>query len=573
MASSTRRRRSSYNVAPRWLSTRRVIALIATTAVLVVGVFAVRTVLGLAHLTRQNPLGVIGDLIGGKNSSTINQASTNLQRVNFAFYGYGGPGHDGAYLTNSIMVVSVQPRASGPPSVAEISIPRDWYVPIQLANGQTGSSRINAAYADGESGQGPVAASDPTSGASVANPTLEHLLGIHIDHWVGVDFQAFKASVDAVGGVDIVVPDTFTDDQYPAGECTPGPNENCKFITVHFNAGPQHMNGTQALEFSRSRHSNDNGEGSDFARSRRQQLVVAALKQKVVSLGGLGSLPDLLNSLGDNVVTDLHVNDLEALYALLKDVDTKSILHVSFDDTNFLYECGYPRNCGAAYIYAHDRTYSEIAHYMQNVFVDRPSSVSTRRSRSRTPAAAALNASTRWTQLFKYLSLSPTDGGVVRRSATTQVIDESGGKDAATAAWYAKFFGVSVTKAPATPAATQHRSSTATPAATDGGVVRDPRPGRGELLPRKPWRRQLRERSMRVGVLTGGGDAAGLNAAIRAVARSALAAGDTVVGIRNGWAGLTGEGDHVEHGPRRLLRDPSAGRNHPRQLAGEPDEA
>ncbi len=53
---------------------------------------------------------------------------------------------------------------------------------------------------------------------------------------------------------------------------------------------------------------------------------------------------------------------------------------------------------------------------------------------------------------------------------------------------------------------------------------------------------------MRLGILTGGGDAAGLNAAIRAVARSALAAGDTVVGVRNGWAGLTGEGDHVEMG-------------------------
>ncbi|HEY2596469.1 MAG TPA: ATP-dependent 6-phosphofructokinase [Chloroflexota bacterium] len=53
---------------------------------------------------------------------------------------------------------------------------------------------------------------------------------------------------------------------------------------------------------------------------------------------------------------------------------------------------------------------------------------------------------------------------------------------------------------------------------------------------------------MRVGVLTGGGDAAGLNAAIRAVARTALAAGHSVVGVRNGWAGLTGAGDHVEMG-------------------------
>jgi ATP-dependent phosphofructokinase / diphosphate-dependent phosphofructokinase len=51
---------------------------------------------------------------------------------------------------------------------------------------------------------------------------------------------------------------------------------------------------------------------------------------------------------------------------------------------------------------------------------------------------------------------------------------------------------------------------------------------------------------MQIGILTGGGDAPGLNAAIRAVARRALAAGDTVVGVRNGWAGLTGDGDLVQ---------------------------
>jgi LCP family protein required for cell wall assembly len=467
MASSTRRRRSSYNVVPPWLSAKRTIALLATLAVLVVGVFAVRTVLGLAHITRQNPLGVIGDLIGGKNSSTINQQSVSLHRINFAVYGYGGPGHDGAYLTDSIMVISVQPKASGPPAVAEISVPRDWYVPIRLANGQSTSSRINQAFADGVGNSG----NDPSAGATVANPTLENLLGIHIDHWVGVDFQAFKASVDAVGGVDVVVPNTFTDYQYPAGECSTGPNENCRFMTIHFNAGSQHMNGTQALEFARSRHSSDNGEGTDFARSRRQQLVVAALKQKVVSLGGLGTLPDLLNSLGDNVVTDLHVNDLEALYSLLKDVDTKSILHVSFDDTNFLYECGYPANCGAAYIYAHDRTYAEIAHYVKSVFVD-PAVLGQHAPVTIEDASGrGLNASARWTQLFKYLSLSTSDGGVIRRSATTQVIDESGGKDAATAAWFAKFFGVSVTKPSPAPSPTG-RASAATPAAIgSSGVV------------------------------------------------------------------------------------------------------
>ncbi len=471
MASLTRRRRSSYDLAPRWLTARRVIALIAAAVVLVAGTFVARTVLGLSHLTRQNPIAVIGDLFGGKGSSSITKANTNLQRINFAFYGYGGPGHDGAYLTDSIMVVSVQPRPSGPPAVAEISVPRDWYVPIQLGKGNKTAGRINEAYSDGFSGRGPLAASDPAAGAAVANPTLEHLLGIHIDHWVGIDFQAFRASVDAVGGVDINVPDTFTDYQYPAGECNGQAGQNCKFMTVHFNAGLQHMNGTTALEFSRSRHSNDNNEGTDFARSRRQQLVVAALKQKVVSLGGLGSLPDLLNSLGDNVVTDLHVNDLEALYSLLKDVDTKSILHVSFDDTNFLYECGYPANCGAAYIFAHDRSYTEIAHFMQNVFVDQAALALHAPVTVEDASGRGLRASGRWATLLKFLSLNAVDGGVVPRRAATEVIDESGGKDAATAAWLAKFFGVAVTQPPPTATPALGASASAAPPVADAGVV------------------------------------------------------------------------------------------------------
>src|SRR3979490_310221 len=149
MAESTRRRRSSYNVMPRWLSTKRLLALVARAAVLVVGVFAVRTVLGLAHLTRQNPLGVIGDLIGGKSGSTISRANTDLHRINFVFYGYGGPRHGGAFLTDSIMVVSVQPRPTGPPAVAEISIPRDWYVPILLGNGKATTGRTNSTDSHG----------------------------------------------------------------------------------------------------------------------------------------------------------------------------------------------------------------------------------------------------------------------------------------------------------------------------------------------------------------------------------------------------------------------------------------
>ena len=473
MASRTtaRRRRSSYNLLPQWARPRRLSAIAVLAIVTLVGIFAVRTIAGIAHLTRQNPLAVIGDVLGGGGDSSVGKAVSNLQRINIALYGYGGAGHDGAYLSDSIMVVSIQPHASGPPSVAEISVPRDWYVPIMLGNGKTTAQRINTAYSDGISGEGPLPASDPTAGGAVANATLSHLLGITIDHWVGLDFSAFRSAVDAVGGITVNVPNTFTDYQYPADACDENNPGSCRYITIHFNAGVQHMNGEQALQFSRSRHSQDNGEGTDFARSRRQQLVVAALKDKVVSLGGLGSLPDLLNSLGDNVVTDLHVNDIEALYAELKDVSTSSVLHVSFDDTNFLYECGYPQNCGAAYIYAHDRTYKAIQHFVQNVFVDQSALALKAPVTFEDASGRGLDASGRWSTVFGMLGLKTKDGGPVSRQSATEVIDMSGGKDAALAKWLASYYGVSVETRAAPSAAAGASAVSTPPPAGAGGVL------------------------------------------------------------------------------------------------------
>ena len=69
-------------------------------------------------------------------------------------------------------------------------------------------------------------------------------------------------------------------------------------MTVHFNAGMQHMNGATALIYARSRHGN-NGEGSDFARSRRQQQMIVGLKSQIESIGGIGKLPDVINALGE----------------------------------------------------------------------------------------------------------------------------------------------------------------------------------------------------------------------------------------------------------------------------------
>ena len=101
------------------------------------------------------------------------------------------------------------------------------------------------------------------------------------------------------------------------------------------------MNGATALIYARSRHGN-NGQGSDFARSRRQQQIIVALRSQIETIGGFGKLPDVINALGDNVLTDLTIGDAESLYSLVNGVNPATIEHISIDDTNFLYDCGYP---------------------------------------------------------------------------------------------------------------------------------------------------------------------------------------------------------------------------------------
>ena len=445
MASRTRSRRSRYNVRPRWMTTRRMVLAAALAVVLVVGGFGYEVLDGLAHAFHTSVPSVIGSLVRGKSGSTIeNNQVANAQRINIALYGYGGAGHDGEYLSDSIMVVSIQPHPTGPPSVAEISIPRDWYVPIVNAAGKkVDEGRINQAYSDGMLyGDGGVPAGQTDAGGVMADAALSNLLGIPIDYFVGLDFTAFQQAVNAVGGIDIDVPVGFTDDQYPA--CAAA---TCPYETIHFNAGEQHMNGAVALEYARSRHGN-NGQGSDFARSARQQQIVDALKQQVLSIGGIGDLPSLLQALGNNVDTNMTIDDAEAIYDLVEGVSSTSILHVSLDDSNFLYECGYPANCGADYLFAHNRAYTPIAQFIQSVFVPSPVLGEDPTVGIEDGSGTGDGASTRWAGIFAQLGWTTQDLGRVPTQPVTEVIDESGGKDAAAAEWFAAYFGVSVTTVP-----------------------------------------------------------------------------------------------------------------------------
>jgi LCP family protein required for cell wall assembly len=439
--------------------------LVSLSLFLVAGVYVGRLAWQLGFIFHRNPIAAIGDVIGGSGGSSVGQKVSAQQRINIAVYGYGGQTHDGGYLSDSIMVLSILPEGNGKAQVAEISIPRDWYVPIDLGNGHQYKGRINEAYSDGQTDSYPNRADvykGDHGGGILANATLENLLGIHIDHFVGIDFHAFQYAVDAVGGVDVVVPHTFTDYSYPRGECSGGRGD-CSYMTVHFNAGLQHMNGATALIFARSRHSSDNGEGTDFARSRRQQLVVQALKQKVVSVDGIGKLPDVLGALGGHVITDMGIGDVKALYDLVKNVDPATVEHVSIDDSNFLYECGGHglSDCTASYLFARDTSYRSVSTFVQHVFPP-PLSISARTAVTvQDGSGAGGAASTRWTSLLQGLHVNAVDGGRVPLSATTRVI--LSGTDQAstqTAQYLASLYGVSVEDA--TPGATVASGSPAT---------------------------------------------------------------------------------------------------------------
>jgi LCP family protein required for cell wall assembly len=444
MASRTRLRRSRYRVFPRWMTTRRTVIAAVVVVALVGGVFGYRILDGLAHVFHTNVASVVGSLVRGESGSTIeNNQVANEQRINIALYGYGGAGHDGAYLSDSIMVISILPHATGPAQVAEISIPRDWDVPMYNAAGKkVDQGKINQAYSDGVlDGDGGVPAGQEDAGGAMADAALSHLLGIPIDYFVGLDFTAFDQGVDAVGGIDIDVPVSFVDPQYPSCDA-----DTCPYETIRFKAGEQHMDGAIALEYARSRHG-DNGQGTDFARSQRQQQILTAIKQKVLSIGGIGDLPSLLDALGGNVDTNMTLDDVEAIYNLVKGVNSAAILHIGLDATNFLYECNVP-TCSADFLYAYDGSYATVDHFIQKVFAPPNSLGEDPNVGFEDGSGTGDGASTRWAAIFGELGWTTQDLGRVPTTSVTEVIDRSGGTDTAAAKWFAAYFGVSVTTEP-----------------------------------------------------------------------------------------------------------------------------
>ncbi len=272
-------------------------------------------------------------------------------RVNILLLGNAGGKHDGAYLTDTIMIASYNIKSN---QATFISLPRDLWLDKNKA-------KINAIYEKGK---------DKGEGLKLAKETIGDMLGVTLHYAVRLDFSGFQKAIDEVEGIDVDIEHSFDDYRYPiAGKeddlcgfkeeekefneeeakalniekgkrkvfiapdgkiatdaAEPEKGEeyfSCRFEHIHFNKGVTHMDGETALKFVRSRKGT-NGEGSDFARSARQQKVIESFRKKALSLETLFNpkkITGLIGAFGQSFESDIPIDDMLALYPLTKKME------------------------------------------------------------------------------------------------------------------------------------------------------------------------------------------------------------------------------------------------------------
>jgi polyisoprenyl-teichoic acid--peptidoglycan teichoic acid transferase len=241
-------------------------------------------------------------------------------RINILLLGMGGEGHDGAYLADTIMLASLKPSTK---QVSLISIPRDMQVPLEEA----GWRKINNINAFAEM-------KEPGSGGQKTIEALTKLFEINIDYYVRVDFAGFMNIIDELGGVEVNVENTLDDYAYPILGQEDNPNYYARYEHLHIDKGLQKMNGSLALKYARSRHG-VGLEGSDFARAKRQQLLLAAVKDRLLSKQTLLNpvmIGKLINEFSKHVSTNLDVWEILKIWELFKDIDKNNIISKVLSD-------------------------------------------------------------------------------------------------------------------------------------------------------------------------------------------------------------------------------------------------
>jgi anionic cell wall polymer biosynthesis LytR-Cps2A-Psr (LCP) family protein len=287
------------------------------------------------------------------------EALTNPKGVfNVLLLGYGGGGHSGGGLTDSIIVAHIDTNTK---KYSLISIPRDLWV--------SGNRKINA--------EGSV------NGFQNVASTVQNVTGLVIDNFVSVDFANFLKIIDNLGGVNVEVPKAFTDSFYPV----PGlENETCgvtaeqiadfhskysgfelekqftcRYEKISYGKGPATLNGTEALKFVRSRHGD-----SDFGRSARQFAVLVGIKSKLISLKSLNKLDSTIDIFSKMVKTDLSAGKIKSLIEAFGDTSGYTKNEIQLTTENVLNEGKSIDGQYILYPKSGNLNFSEVKNFIKN---------------------------------------------------------------------------------------------------------------------------------------------------------------------------------------------------------------
>ena len=264
----------------------RTLIITTTLAAVIVAVYAaIRPALTMVVKLARGPATVFSLV---KNPEGVLRSTRS--RTNIVLLGMGGVDHKGAELTDSIIVVSVDLAST---DSLVLSIPRDIWI-------NSLKTKINATYYYGEQRQ-------EGGGLVLAKAAVEEIIGQPVHYAVSIDFDGFKHAIDLVGGIKINVPETFDDYKYPIPGMEDAEPEELRYEHLRFDSGSQNMSGERALKYVRSRNAKG-PQGTDFARAQRQQQVLAAFKNKLLSLETILSptkIKELVQTYTGSVRTDL----------------------------------------------------------------------------------------------------------------------------------------------------------------------------------------------------------------------------------------------------------------------------
>lgn len=305
---------------------------------------------------------------GGAPALDANVDPTKLKgegdgRVNILLLGKGGPGHEGADLTDTLLIASIDPIQK---EAALLSIPRDFWVKTDY-----GQSKINAVYANAKNKvlagkqTGDIKDRAEQAGLAAIETEVEEVAGIPIHYNVMVDFAAFEQAINTVGGVDINVTEEM--EVYEKLYDTAAGRQ----YILDVKQGQNHFDGKRALFFARSRQTSARG---DFDRAERQRAVIIALKDKIMSAGTYGNpvkVNQLVNEFGNHVRSNFSTGEVLRVYDIMKGIDSSKIGSVGLADppnnfvtTDFVDGQSIVRPRAGLF------DYSEIQNYVRNALKD-----------------------------------------------------------------------------------------------------------------------------------------------------------------------------------------------------------